>query len=179
MIPTLRTVPACELPPQVHVGAQPTREGFKAPTEWRVCSKPKSGGFWTSSLTEDGTSGWIDWCRGEEWGEVDQKHWWRLSTPIGTPVLVIDTYEDLERLDARYGRPMYPESPIRLLDFDAMVADRWAGLHLTEAGQWATRLSDPINLYGWDCESTLWFQWHFAAPTPIDRVHFASQRSTQ
>lgn len=28
-------------------------------------------------------------------------------------------------------------------------------IHLTESGQWNTRLTRPLNLYGWDCESIL------------------------
>lgn len=30
-------------------------------------------------------------------------------------------------------------------------------MHLTSEGQWRTRMSSP-SLYGWDCESTLFFR---------------------
>lgn len=156
-IPALPTIAACDLPPQIHVGAMPTRERFRAPSGHYISCKPKDGGLWTSSLTEDGTSGWIEWCRGEMYESVDAKDWWQLTAKIGTPVLMIDSEADLLRVAARYGRQTYPDSTLYHLDYDAMVGDRWAGLHLTEEGQWATRYSHPYSLYGWDCESTLWF----------------------
>lgn len=51
---------------------------------------------------------------------------------------------------------------MRWLKFSEM-AKQFDGMHLTDNGQWATRLPpfDSPNLYGWDCESTLWFRWAF------------------
>jgi len=34
-------------------------------------------------------------------------------------------------------------------------ATRYDAIHLTDRGQWATRMTHPKNLYGWDCESVL------------------------
>lgn len=33
------------------------------------------------------------------------------------------------------------------------LKERYDAIWLTETGQWKTRLSRPLNLYGWDCES--------------------------
>lgn len=40
------------------------------------------------------------------------------------------------------------------------IAKKYDAVHLTSEGQWRTRHSTP-NLYGWDCESTLWLRWKF------------------
>jgi len=38
------------------------------------------------------------------------------------------------------------------------IAKHYDGVMLTEAGQVHTRYSRPLSLYGWDCESTVWFR---------------------
>lgn len=42
-------------------------------------------------------------------------------------------------------------------DFE-LLAKHFDVIHLTENGQYETRLNHP-DLYGWDCESSLWLNW--------------------
>lgn len=128
--------------------------------------KPK-GGLWTSTYHPEHGGGWVQWCIGEEF-ECDRndptwQNCWLLEPDPAARVFEIDTYDDLERLCDLYGhtdpervgrhRSTYPDWARVAEDFDAV--------HLTDEGQWATRMTMPLDLYGWDCECTLWFRWAF------------------
>ena len=93
----------------------------------------------------------------------------------------IDSYADLQTLCRMYGRtetfgedskygPFHDTFP----DW-SLVAERYDGVHLTDEGQWATRLSHPLNLYGWDCESTLWLRWVFDSVEELGRRTFEAE----
>jgi hypothetical protein len=123
-----------------------------------------NGGLWTSTLV-DGSSAWVEWCRAEEFGEPDAQHWYVLEPDPAARVYIIDSLADLNRLIAMYP---HPDKEQRLysrffgyIDFEAVSQD-YDAIHLTEAGQWATRYSEP-SLNGWDCESTVWFRWCFTS----------------
>ncbi len=127
--------------------------------------KPQ-GGMWTSTYLPKA-------AYGSDWGrycvrDTDQEgrfaiytlRWWLLEPLPGARIVTIDTLEDLRKLGNRYvlARTSYSY----FLDFEAISQD-YDAMHLTEAGQVRTRLTYPDNLYGWDCESTLWFRWCFSA----------------
>lgn len=127
--------------------------------------KPQ-GGLWTSTfLGREELSGWAQWCRVESFG-YEKADLWLLTPDPAAEVYVVDTYRDLDMLHRLYGRTHrwegmngeWWEDPY--LDWP-LIAERWSGVRLTDEGQWATRLTDPYNLYGWDCESTLWLRWSF------------------
>jgi hypothetical protein len=127
------------------------------------------GGLWTSTLDDDGSCDWARWCRDEQWRDVDHAAWWELRAITDAPVIEIDTYADLEHLMVAYGMATEnanylddPDDPsFQVIDFAALIRDGFVGIHLTEQGQQATRYSLPYTLYGWDCESTIWFDWAF------------------
>jgi hypothetical protein len=122
--------------------------------------KPR-GGLWTSTYQGPKLlSGWAQWCSSEEPGWI--KPAWLLTPKRSVRIVHVRSLIGLKNLQARYPLP----SPIhalhsKQLDFEA-IACAYDGVHLTEAGQWATRLTFPLSLYGWDCESTLWFRWVFS-----------------
>ena len=125
------------------------------------------GGLWTSTyLDAVRISGWAEWCRGEAFGPA-RAHTWILTPHRTARVAVVDSLADLDVLTRLFPavRRSYDFHPS--LDF-ATLAQVFDGLRLTDAGQWATRLTghgEP-SLYGWDCECVLWFRWTFAA---VDR----------
>jgi hypothetical protein len=147
------------------------RNGWPAPDPARfVAVRNPPGGFpkpakgtclWTSTL--DAEDGWIDWCLTESpgWLEAD---FYLLYPSTAARVYEIDSYEDLERLVHRFpfadpfGSPY--EHGLASLDWEAAAVE-FDGIHLTARGQWATRLSHPLTLYGWDCESTCWLHFKF------------------
>jgi len=132
--------------------------------------------FWTSTHGDEDS--WLAWLIGEVWspgaGRLEDHGFWLLEPDPAARVYEIDALDDLVTLLRDYGLPKYPTLPDagllsedkRILaddkrpDFEAMARDGFDGLHLTGEGQWLTRLSLP-SLYGWDCESTLWFRWAF------------------
>ena len=143
---------------QLHVGVELRREHFvpvKGGGSNTLGIKPANA-FWTSTWDPiKQSSGWVDWGRGEDYGSVNDKEW-QLYTPVGTdPVVLIHTEHDARWLFRRYS-----EEPWKL-DFAAMIEDGFVGMHMTYEGQWATRHGIDCSLYGWDCESTSWFQWCF------------------
>lgn len=160
-----RTITGRELGPQLHLGDRPSRRGFRSiAANHRGFVKPR-GGFWTSSyLGIESGSNWIEFCRSDmpSWIEKD---WWVVTPEPTARLLQIETLNDLKAImsvyksahDSLFG-DMWPDWFAISQDYD--------GVHLTEEGQWETRLSVP-NLYGWDCESTLWLRWVFTADDPI------------
>ena len=130
--------------------------------------KPK-GGLWTSP--DQSEYGWREWC-GSEMG-----HWlgarYVLTVRPSPRLLVVDSMEDLNALYEKF--PLVPDKDIwgprfsayRALDFEAMTADH-DGLWLTAGGHFDTRMPDHrsgwmLGTNGWDCETVLWFRWHFDA----------------
>lgn len=128
--------------------------------------KPR-GGLWTSTRTPDGSSGWIDWCKAEQWwpSDPDEARVWALDPEPGVETFAIDAVEDLTGLLGEFGRDSDPDLPAVLtedtLDYERFFAETaYSGLTLTERGQAVTRFARP-GLYGWDCESTVWCEWAF------------------
>lgn len=162
----VRSVQAGTLPPQVHVGMEPTEAGFltlRRTDRYNLRLKP-SGGLWTSSLTPNGTTGWAEWCRDEDFGAVDAAAWWIVAPIADAEIVVIDGIDDLTALVETFPMPTGLESyglPARVPDFLAMRNAGIAGVRLTEAGHDATRYVTPLGTSSWDCESTVWLRWCF------------------
>lgn len=134
--------------------------------------KPRSGGLWTSTYLGVLGSDWIRWCRSESFycnGNGDEGfRVWLLEPDRDARIYEIDSYADLERLVEGY--PQHPEDELADLHLGVFTQPAWGevaadydAIHLTEEGQWATRMTHPLSLYGWDCESTLWLRWAFAS----------------
>jgi len=156
----------------------PSPERFVAPQnpDLPIPNKPARGtGLWTSGI--DSEYGWLDWCVGEEYFPGDQPltkaSFWKLTPADGLDVIVIDTYDDLARAQARWSwRGLHQLRAAGLvywgLNFERMAASGIDAIHLTWEGQWATRLSGPASLYGWDMECTLWLRWCFVDVERVD-----------
>lgn len=143
----------------------------------RGFSKP-SGGLWTSP--QDTTFGWCEWTRnempgwhGDAWVAQGSDNLLRLAT--------IGEYDALMK-DFGCDTPL-GSMTLRGLDY-AKLAEHYDGLWMpTDALSWdggiassfalTDRLTSYVNLniiehglYGWDCETVLWFRWTFRAWTP-------------
>lgn len=181
------------LGPQIRLGnPRPDRDGVR-PIAEPFCGwiKPM-GGLWTSTqLSSDGYCGWIEWCNDEKFGPL-QNRVWRLDVDPTAKVYTIDEHADLKRLAQLYppvcdhkNRTRRPGSmgdgqsygcpdAVRSIGSGVYwrgVAEDFDAVHLTDAGQWATRHTTP-NLYGWDCESTLWFRWKFLDVVDLGRRRY-------
>jgi len=131
--------------------------------------KPK-GGFWTSSLLGD-ASAWINWMTSEDWYNCSNPNAWLLTPEEDLKIYEINTRVDLMEIttgrdEAEFGGiSLHPSDGFHLrygynyVDFEKVFAE-YDAIHLTEEGQYKTRHSTP-NLYGWDCETYLWDNWHF------------------
>ena len=151
---------------QLFVGrSKPTRENFqRVRNDPGLGIKPR-GGLWTSTFSEATGSGWVEWCLAESYGIPKNYQWhaWMLVPAPEALILEIDSYEDLRRTleDDGYGiRPAPLWNRGMSLNYEKL-ADHFDAIHLTDNGQWKTRLSLPHTLYGYDCESTLWLRWQF------------------
>jgi hypothetical protein len=136
-----------------------------------------SGGLWTSTHTGDGTlSSWVSWAAGENFYDGSEKAW-RLTLTAGTELLVIDGRQDLADIVDVYPREA-PHQAIHEgpgIDYEA-TSDYHDGIWLTAEGQRETRLASKgtVTLYGWDVESTLWFNWRFASVEPLGDIMWTS-----
>lgn len=164
-------------PPQLHVGpVMPTEERMK-PVINRICFTKPSGGLWTSTYRPRHGSGWVQWCLSEDFGVPDEG-WraWRLQPAENARIYTIASLADLQRLLAEFGeQPRLFPGMMRYPDFEA-VAREYDAVHLTDEGQWATRLTHPESLYGWDCESTVWFRWAFDSVAELGVKRFSRSR---
>lgn len=165
------------LKPQLHAprGPEPFgQDGFR-PVEMSENNypsvKPASGGLWTSTYLGPQGSDWIQWCMSESF-YIDQKdprteNPWLLVPAVDARVYEIDSYSDLATLCKRHGHRYDSKG----LDYTkpnwSSISEEYDAVHLTARGETATRLSLPLDLYGWDCESTLWFRWKFDTVTPL------------
>lgn len=133
-------------------------------------AKPE-GGLWTSTYDPAYGSDWVRWCLTEEFGNVNVGSWLIEPDP-GARILTIDTLSDLRGVLAEYGRTALDlgQDPRWCKPDFERLAQLYDGFHLTEAGQWATRLSRPFDLYGWDCESMVWFRPVWASVRSLGRV---------
>lgn len=140
---------------------RPSPERFE-PVENRdrpisALQKPGHGGLWTSTIREDGSSAWLEWCRATDWGISEATRKWALYPSEDIDVYTINAQTNLAALLNGFG---IPDTLGRTaLDFEA-IASTYDALQLTELGERQTRFSEP-HLYGWDSESTLWFRWAF------------------
>lgn len=126
------------------------------------------GGLWTSTWDQDEySSRWVDWCLDAEYGDPLNKRWFIVKPRQGLKLLIIDSLADLIKLIEKYpckNNPLQHCKPV--LDFE-ILAKEYDAIHLTESGQIQTHLPSSlidmkmVDLYGWDCESTLWFRWCF------------------
>jgi hypothetical protein len=158
--------------------APPTKEGFTPPPSPidRPRVKPR-GGMWTSTYAGSHGSGWVQWCLSEDYGCTPDSTFplWTLEPDTAARIYQIDSYADLESLVAAY--PHRQEFPDHGFGAWSDVRPRWEhvardfdAVNLTDEGQWETRLSHPLDLYGWDCESTLWLRWAFVSATDLGLV---------
>lgn len=159
------------------VGKRPEQRLFTPPSmerhPSRINGKP-SGGLWTSPETGPGRSAWLDWCRDEMPHRPRYQRMWRL-TATSPRIYTINTFADLKHAIQRWPHQCYPDVPPWSsladeweIDYVAM-ADEYDAVELTDDGQWATRLSFPENLYGWDVASILWLRWMFDSVTLVKR----------
>ncbi|MYU22903.1 hypothetical protein [Streptomyces sp. SID8352] len=175
---SLVTITPAALPPQVYAhDADHDVRLTSDPTRWRPVRgigtgwvKPHAGtGLWTSPVTAhraDRTptdSAWLEWSRAEMDADTSSQMLTEVW-PTGTArLLLIDDQAHLAAIIAAYpAEPnpyAAPRNGGRYPDWEALAADGWDGVYLTDRGQWATRLprSGP-DLYGWDLESCLWLR---------------------
>lgn len=153
---------------QLRVGhAQPEPTLLRPVKNDDIClgAKPK-GGLWTSSYSRKYGSGWVRWCESEDFSVPDTWHGWLLEPDEFARVLVIDSLRTLRSVLKQYWRlSLFAPIGSPKLDVEGLAQD-FDALSLTEEAQWATRFSEP-NLYGWDCESTIWFRWCFSTVRAI------------
>jgi hypothetical protein len=107
------------------------------------------GGLWATPV---GSETWKDWCQ-YNWETKPDKDNLKSSFTFGlkkdTNVYVIDDLCDLLQL------PKWTAGYSDYIDFEQCLHSGVDAIHLTEKGQWDTRLSSPMDLYGWDLESIL------------------------
>lgn len=111
-----------------------------------------AGALWTSPWGSE--YGWAEYCRADGLTrQTDDGHGWILELVKTARVYKIHTHKDLTALIKDIGgKSLWPNGQVRYPDWPR-VAQVYDAVWLTEKGQWATRLSYPYDLYGWDCES--------------------------
>lgn len=164
---------------QLYEGEHKPTEERMEPIKNREGGVKPFGGLWTSRYHETYGSAWVQWCLEQDFNVPDDGfNSWVLDVNDQPKLLIIDSLSDLiqalQTYRMTYGsdHPLYRfNTVLPMLDFEALSRE-FDGMHLTARGQSLTRLSHPESLYGWDCESTLWFHWCFSKVEPLGRKSF-------
>lgn len=152
---------------QLAVLSQFNKDLFITPYDNFGNNKPTGGGFWTSTLTEDGKSDWVDFAEKEEFyspSKQSQLNFFEIEVKENVRVLTIDSKEDYEKALNEYGLDISNNSRLLMtssnsmtgrtviLDYEKMKED-FDALSVTRQG----RRENFYEFFGWDCESTVWF----------------------
>lgn len=107
------------------------------------------GGLWTSPVNSNW--GWKDWCKAEDFADCNEANSFTLLLKETAKVFVIDTLKDLTQAPLVQSIGM---KNFKYINFE-LLASQYDAIYLTVNGERATRWSQPVSLYGWDCESVL------------------------
>lgn len=110
-----------------------------------------AGGLWSSPV--GAAYGWREWCTVESFGDLTTHFTFWFTGNI----LTIDSVEDALAMPWR-SREFFSGHAHEYPDFEAMAKAGIDAIHLTEAGERATRYGPMFErgcLYGWDCECVL------------------------
>lgn len=130
------------------------------------------GGLWTSTY-KDNSSSWVDWLISENFRSPFEDRWAILKPKKDAKILIIDSFDDLWSLYVKFSFENL-EKFKGFLDYEA-ISKSYDAINLTKKGEIETRFSPEISLYGWDCESTLWFRWVFDSVEEI-KVPFSEKK---
>ena len=157
--------------PQLHVGRKPARALLDAPVGWLPSGKPAGGVLWTSTYVEGIGSAWTVYAgtyrRGRQGGL------WIVEPAPDCKVLTIETPEDHDELVRRFGGGSRGSYFSHFLNWPEIAA-RYDGLRLVDPRAFYSTMADSLGLWGWDCESTVWFNWAFAG---VRRAEFYEERT--
>jgi len=189
---SLPTITAVSLPPQVYahnaehdviVTADPDR--FRPITGTYGWVKPTAGtGLWTATVTgrnEHGhpvDSGWLEYRRDEMADDITGTLLTEILPQRDARILLIDDQQHLIDLVSAFPAHYRWNSDEQYPDWVGLAAAGWDAVHLTDRGQWKTRIPDTgPNLYGWDIESVLWLRhaYKVGATTPAATCESATQ----
>ena len=120
------------------------RAKFKTVANEPFWVKPK-GGMWASPVGAEW--GWRQWCEAEDFSTGDLAKSFRFRC-VGN-ILTIDSVADMKLMPSQVAKE-FTSVMLYSPDFERMLREGVDAIHLTEAGQNATRFSHP-GLYGWDC----------------------------
>jgi len=177
---------------QLFVGHLEPSPTLLQPVQNTMFIKP-DGGIWTSTyLGKEHGSDWVRYLRNLNEGRVSLNGY-LLYPEKDLNIYIIDTYEDLEKLMAKYScvpqyvKEMGFELPsVYGINFEEF-SKQYDGLHLTYEGQINTRHSlsfqfndgsfeaihRKYNLYGYDVECTWFSKWCFDKVEPLGELIFS------
>lgn len=128
-----------------------------------LLNKP-DGGLWASCVYLDS---WRMWCESENFRVSRLDTWTKFELRPDARILIINSYEDLIRIQEKYPYQS-SELPLgKLIDFESIEKDGFDGVYLTENGNlechdFRYEFTDDSfmtapNLNSWDVESLVLF----------------------
>ena len=146
-----------EMPPQIFCTDNETFE-FRQIHDivtWVVPNKP-SAGLWTSSAFMDSPylSPWQEWCANNDYH--CGIHHFTLIPKTNLKVFEPNSLSELRTIEPEL--PILPPS----IDFAWYAREGYDGFHVTD--RMLNMPADDIHpFHGWDCESTVWFNYDWIA----------------
>ena len=145
-----------EMPPQIF---STDNEVFEFRTihgiiTWAVPNKP-SAGLWTSTAFTDSLflSAWQEWCANNDYH--CGSHHFSLIPKTKLKVFEPSGLSDLHIIEPEH--PLIPPS----IDFARYVQEGYDGFHVSDRILNMPADDDFHPFHGWDCESTVWFNYNW------------------
>jgi len=156
----IRTVNGKEVGLVMFLGKYDPKKFKKAGNDTRFIVKP-TGGLWACPFVPDKGSKWVEWCIGNDFGDID------IDSPVtfirfkdNAEFVLIDSFDDLMNVLSRFeyrpkGAPDVVFKLNRYIDFEKLFS-KFSGIYLTDRGEVETRMTRP-SMYGWDVETVFVF----------------------
>lgn len=152
-----------------------SRKKFKEVKNIKYFCKP-SGGLWASPVKS--RRSWREWCLDEKFDLSDLDSYCKFRLRKGSKIYEINFTTDLLKIPYKYDGRIYlfdegKEFREQFIDFEKMKENGWDGIYLSFYGvhEVCSHYSiGGMNLYGWDVESLLLFNYDCIVPYKLPRV---------
>lgn len=117
-------------------------------SRWNRFDKPF--GFW---LSVDGEDSWEDFCRREDFRDLDRQNHFRVTLSENANILHLTSDSEILSFSEEYDKPgAYRGRPGNAIDWRRVAVD-YQGIMISPYS-WEMRRNGPLWYFNWDCQSS-------------------------
>lgn len=134
-----------------HFSTRPLNELYSVDqTNLKAFFKPE--GLW---ISVDGSDDWPNWCRGNDFGNIDEQVRYRIHLKSDHNLLILTDADEIRAFDKKYKmKKQSPGRPYEIINIHwGKVSEEYQGIIITPYC-WELRMEEGFMwYYGWDCAS--------------------------